>query len=181
MSKPVKEMIVAEYQKRFSGVSDALVIDIRGIDANVNNDMRVDLQKKQIRVTVLRNSLAKKAFTGTSLANLDAALEGPCALAYGSDSVVNVARELVDWAKKIKELSFKGAVLDGQFFEGAKGIKRLSEFPTKQEAQAKVVQLILSPARNVMGVVKSPGAKVLGIVKQIQEKLEKGETVAKAG
>jgi large subunit ribosomal protein L10 len=181
MSKPVKDMIVAAYQKRFANVNDALVIDIRGIDANVNNDLRLGLQEKQIRVTVLRNALAKKAFAGTALQGLDPALEGPCALACGSESVVNVARELVDWAKKIKELSFKGAVLDGQYFEGEKGVKRLSEFPTKQEAQAKVVQLILSPARNVMGVVKSPGAKLLGIVKQVQEKLEKGEAIAKVG
>ncbi len=181
MSKPVKGMIVAEYQKRFAEVGDALVIDIRGIGANTNNEMRVNLQKKNIRITVLRNTLAKKAFAGTALANLDAAINGPCALAYGAESVVNVARELVDWAKKIKELSFKGAVLDGEYFEGELGVKRLSEFPTREEAQAKVVQLILSPARNLMGIATSPGSKLLGIVKQIQEKLEKGEAIAKAG
>ena len=58
-------------------------------------------------------------------------------------------------------------------------MKRLSEFPTREEAQAKVVQLILSPASKVVGAAKSPGAKLLGIVKEIQERLEKGETIAK--
>jgi ribosomal protein L10 len=44
----------------------------------------------------------------------------------------------------------------------------LGSFPTREEAQAKVVTLLLSPARQVMGVVKT-----------LQEKLEKGESVAK--
>lgn len=73
----------------------------------------------------------------------------------------------------------KGAVLDGEYFDGEDGVKLLGTFPTKAEAQAKVVTLVLSPARNLMGAVKGPGGRVLGIVKSIEEKLEKGEAIAK--
>ena len=103
------------------------------------------------------------------------------ALAYGAESVVNVARELVVWARKVKELDLKGAVLDGEFFDGEEGVKRLSAFPTRDEAQAKVVQLVLAPAGNIIGGAKGPGGQIMGIVKQIQEKLEAGETIAKVG
>ena len=41
------------------------------------------------------------------------------------------------------------------------------------------MQLVLSPAQKVVGAAKGPGGRVLGIVKTIQEKLEKGETVAR--
>jgi large subunit ribosomal protein L10 len=71
------------------------------------------LLQKNIRVTVMRNTLAKKAFNGTSLEALEPSLVGPTALAYGGESVVDVARALVDWAKKVKNLDLKGAVLDG--------------------------------------------------------------------
>jgi large subunit ribosomal protein L10 len=181
MSKQVKELMVDDYRNRFADVDGALVVDIRGIEANENNSLRLGLLQKNIRVTVVRNTLAKKAFNGTSLGALEPSLVGPTALAYGGESVVDVARALVDWAKKVKNLDLKGAVLDGIYFEGEAGVKRLSEFPTREEAQAKVVQLLLSPARNVVGAAKGPGGKVLGIVKQIEEKLEKGETIAKAG
>lgn len=181
MSRPVKDLMVREYQRRFGDVEGAVVIDIRGIDANQNNDFRVDLLNKHIRVTVLKNTLARKALAGTALESLSAAFEGPSALAYGAETVVNVARELVDWARKIKELDLKGAVLDGEYFDGEAGVKRLANFPTREEAQARVVQLVLTPAGNVVGAAKGPGGAVLGIVKQIQEMLEKGETIAKAG
>ncbi len=59
MSKPIKDMIVAEYKRLFGDIGNALIIDIRGIEANENNDLRVDLQNKDIHITVLKNSLAK--------------------------------------------------------------------------------------------------------------------------
>ena len=176
MSKPVKEMIVEEYKDRFKDLEGCCVVDIRGIDAMKNNELRNGLREKSITVTVV-----KKAIAGTALEEISPALDGPCAFAYDPESVVNVARELVDWAKKVKKMSLKGAVIDGIFFEGEAGVKRLSEFPTKEEAQSTVVQLVLSPARNVVGCAVSPGSKLLGVVKEIQERLEKGETIAKAG
>ncbi|MEM7229123.1 MAG: 50S ribosomal protein L10 [Planctomycetota bacterium] len=179
MSKPIKEMMVADYERRFGELEGALVIDIRGIEANDNNDMRMSLEEKDIRVTVVKNTLARKAFEGTSLEGLGDFLTGPCAIACGGDSVVNVAREVVAWAKKVELLELKGAILDGTPFAGAAGVKQLSEFPTKEEAQAKVVQLVLSPAGNLVGAAKGPGGAVMGIVKEIEERLDKGETIAK--
>ena len=179
MSKPVKDMIVAEYRRRFDGVSSGLLIDIRGIEANINNELRVDLLKKDIHITVLKNSLAKTAFQGTELAGLADLLDGPTALAFGGESVVEVARNLVDWAKKIKKLELKAALLDGQFFEGSEGVKRLSEFPTKDEAQGIVIQLLLSPAGNVVKAATSPGSNLVGIVKEMESMLEDGKKIEK--
>ena len=181
MSKPVKELIMRDYQSRFSGIDGALVIDIRGIDANDTNEMRIDLLGKGVRVTVVKNALARKAFEGGDLEALGPALTGPSALAYGGETVVNVARAIVDWAKKLDQIQLKGAVLDGQYFDGEAGVRRLSDFPTKEEAQAKVVQLVLSPGANILGAAKGGGGRILGIVKQIQEKLEKGESIARVG
>lgn len=181
MSKPVKEMIINEYKNRFGKITGAVVIDIRGIEANKNNAFRLDLQEKDIYITVVKNTLARKALKGTDLEAICEAFTGPSALVYGAESVVNVAREIVDWAKKVKELDLKGAILDGEYFDGEAGVKRLSNFPTREEAQAKVVSLILTPAGNVIGAAKSPGSNILGIVKEIQEKLEDGETISKVG
>jgi large subunit ribosomal protein L10 len=181
MSKPVKELIMRDYQSRFEDLEGALVVDIRGIDANTNNEMRVGLAEQDIRITVIKNTLARKAIAGSKLEALESVLEGPSALAYGGSSVVDVARQIVEWAKKVNELDLKGAVLDGELFEGDAGVKRLSKFPTREEAQARVVQLVLSPAGKVVGAATSPGAKLLGIVKEIGERLERGETIGKAG
>ena len=179
MSKQIKELIVAEYKRRFDDITDALIVDIRGIDANENNDLRVDLLGKDIHITVLKNSLAKTAFEGSNLEVLTTTISGPSALVFGGNSVVEVARNLVDWAKKVKQLELKAAVLDGQLFEGPAGVKRLSDFPTKEEAQGTIIQLVLSSAGNLVKATTSPGSNLLGIIKEIKTRLEEGNTIDK--
>ena len=181
MSKPVKEMIMEDYKGRFDGLDGGVIVDIRGIDAMNNDALRSSLRESSIRVTVIKNTLAKKIFVGTALDGIEPALEGPSALVYGADSVVDVARAIVDWAKKIDNLDLKGAILDGNYFDGKAGVTALSRFPTKEEAQAKVVQIALTPAGNIVSAAKSGGSNILGIVKEIQERLEKGESIAKVG
>ena len=105
---------------------------------------------------------------------------GPSALAYGAESVVDVARELVNWAAKIEQLELKAAILDGELFSGKAAVSQLSKFPTRVEAQARVVQLVLAPAGQVVGAAMAPAARILGIVKEIQTRLEKGETIEKS-
>jgi large subunit ribosomal protein L10 len=181
MSKTVKEMISRDYAERFGGETELAVISIRGVNANDNNEFRSKLREKQIRVSIVRNTLAKRQFEGTALEALAPVLTGPSALAYGGQSVVEVARELVELIKTFPEVELKGAVLDGELFEGAEGVERLSKFPTREEAIAKTVQLILSPAQKLVASTLGPGRKLASLVKAIEEKLEKGEEIAKVG
>ena len=179
MSKPVKNLIAADYKELLGETQDALVIGLRGISSNDTNKIRADLAKKSIRVTVVRNKLFGTTFADTGLASLSDVLSGANALAYGAESVVDVAREIVDLVKTFPNIELKGAVLDGQLFAGQDGIEALSKFPTRDEAIAKDVAIIIGPARKLMASVKGPGSQLAGIVKAIEAKLEKGEAISK--
>jgi large subunit ribosomal protein L10 len=168
MSKPVKNLIASEYASRFKDVTGAVVVEIRGLDAQATTTMRNSLRSKGIRVTVVKNALARTTFKGGPLSSLDKALKGPSAILTGPESAVLVAREIVKAAEAEKKIVLKGAIFDGEYYDGDAGVKKLGSFPTKEEAQAKVVTLLLSPARQIMGVVKT-----------LQEKLEKGEAISK--
>ncbi len=181
MSKVVKKLLMRDYTDRLDGVEDALLISVRGVPALDNNRFRNELAKKDIKVTVIRNNLAKNSLKDGPLENLIPLLQGPSALAYGAESVVDVAREVMEWAKKLEQLELKGAVIDGELFSGKAGVERLSKLPTREEALAQTVTLILSPARKLVGAVKGPGSKVMSVIKSVEEKLEKGETIAKVG
>lgn len=179
MSKTVKGMIIREYQSRHEGFDDAMLISIRGVKAIDTNKIRRGLAAKKIRISVIRNALARKSFEGTGLAPLADLLEGSNALAYGSGSVVEVAREIVGLLKDYPGIELKGAVLDGTLYKGDAGVKELSKFPTKAEAIAKAVTLIVSPGRNLMAQIKGPGATVAGLIAAIETRLEKGEAIAR--
>ena len=171
MSKPVKQMIIDLYREQFGEVSDARVVDVRGLKSNENNSLRGDLQGKGIKVTVVKNALARLALKETGLEPLNDMLEGPSAIVTGGESVVNIARELIDYAKKIENLELKGAVMEGTVF-GAGEIDALSKYPTKDEAQAQVIQVILGPAGQVIGAATSAGANLASLLSAVEEKLE---------
>lgn len=179
MSKVMKKYMMRDYEDRIGDTEDALLISVRGVPANDNNRLRLSLRKDDIDVVVIRNDLAKHVFADSKLSSLTPLLEGPSALAFGGETVIDVARSLVKWAKEIENLELKGAVLDGELFEGHEGVERLSNFPTREEAIANLVTLILSPGRNIAGAVSSPGGNIAGILKTVQEKRENGEAIEK--
>ena len=181
MSRVVKDLIMRDVKDRLGDFEDALVVSIRGVSARKTNEMRLDLHKKNIKIAVVRNNLAKHAFADKRLSALTPVLKGPSAVAFGGASVVDVAREIVAWAKKVEQLELKGAVLDGELFVGKDGVERLSKMPTREEAIAQTVTLFLSPARKLASAIKGPGSSLASIIKSIEEKLEKGEAIARVG
>ena len=185
MSKAMKTMIMREYKTRIAGEAatypDAMLISIRGVKGIDTTKMRHTLAKKQIRVTVVRNALARKSFEGSALAVFDELMTGANAIAHGGQSVVEVAREMMALVAKMPQLELKAAVLDGTLYKGKKGVEELSKFPTKDEAIAQAVTLVISPGRKLVAQLQGPGAKIAGIVKSIEEKLGKGESIARAG
>lgn len=181
MSRTVKNLMMRDISDHIEGFDDALVLSIRGVPAKATNEMRLDLHKKNIKISVVRNNLAKHAFGDSGLKALAPVLKGPSAVAVGGASVVDVAREIMAWAKKIEQLELKGAVLDGELFVGKEGVERLSKLPTREEAIAQTITLILSPAKKLAAAIKGPGSALASILKTIEEKLEKGEAIAKLG
>jgi len=182
MSKPVKDLMTRSYEQYFADLNGAVLVDMRGVRGTDTNRMRADLVNKDIKVTIVKNSLAKRAIAGSDLEPLSPYLDGPCAMVYPVSedaSVISAARELISWTREVQNLEFRGAVLEGIRF-GPDQIDELSKYPTRDEAQAKVVQLLLSPAQNLASQITGPGQKVAGLVDAIREKLENGEPIKQA-
>ena len=172
MSYLVKNLVQNEYEKIFNDISEFVVVDLTGVSGVDNNILRGELKKKGIHMTVVKNSLMCLALQKLGM---DAACgvfaAGPCTVAYGGDSVVDVAKEVVDWAKKIKAITPKGAYVDGMLMAGD-GVKELSKMPTRVELQGQVVQITLTPGANVAGALLGPGGVIAGCIESVIEKLE---------
>lgn len=172
MSKPVKQLIQANYAAKFGSLDGAVILSLRGVDSNTTNGLRAKLVAKNVKLSVVKNSLASNAFKGTVLENLSTILTGANTVAYGGESVVQVAREIIEVLRDNEAIQIKGAIMDGQIFT-SKQVEELSKYPTRPEAQAQTVALILSPAKNLAASVLGPGRKVASLVKAIEEKKSK--------
>jgi len=169
MSKPVKELVRKELISRLGGTDSLAIVGFSGVDAVSNNAIRSRLADKRIRLTVVKNALARQAFKEMGLDGAETLLEGPCAVAYGGESVVNVVRELLDIRKNTPAMTVKGALMEGTVFP-ADQIDALSKYPTRGEAISRLVSCILSPAGKIAACLKSPAGRIASILKTIEEK-----------
>jgi large subunit ribosomal protein L10 len=68
MSKFVKNLLTDDLKHRFEGVENALLVSVAGMDAGKNYQLRKTLRSQNISLVVVKNSLARRAVEGTSLA-----------------------------------------------------------------------------------------------------------------
>src|ERR671915_163699 len=127
MSKKVKNLITKELGDRFKGVDAVAVINPRGIDATRNNQIRRRLREKGVRMTVVKNTLAKRAAGDGKLKGFDALLDGPSAVIYGEASIATIARLVLDEKKADDKLEIRGLFFDGEVYEGPKGLETASK------------------------------------------------------
>jgi large subunit ribosomal protein L10 len=171
MSKQVKNLITQELTTRFKGLDGVGVINPRGIDATKNNLIRRRLHAKGVRMTVVKNSLAKRATDGSKLKGFEKLLDGPSAVVYAEKtSISQVARLLLDENKTDEKIELRGIFFDGEIYAGKKGVEAVSKLPTREEAISNIVGLILSPGRNLGAALKGPGGKLGGILKAVEAK-----------
>ena len=171
MSKPVKELLQKELTGRLDGVASVAVVDLTGIDANTTNDIRARLIEKSIRLSVVKNSLARRAFKDVGLDIAVDLLDGPCALAWGADSIIAVLRELRDISKEVSQLGLKGALLDGDVF-GPERMIELANYPTREEAIGQVIGAATAPASQVVSCLIAPGGAIASLLKTIEEQID---------
>lgn len=174
MSKYVKELIQSELEKNLvdGDIREFVVLSVKGISGIDNNTMRGELKQKGVRMMVVKNALFRRALRNQELEGACDLFDGPCAVAFGGDSIVDAAKELVDWGKKVKALEIKGAFLDGTVLD-EKGAVQLSKMPSRRELQAQIASVIMSPAAKLAGAIAGPGSLVAGCVKSVIEKAEK--------
>ena len=172
MSKYVKGLLEKQLERKFTDITDFVVLDFKGIGGNDNNEMRGVLKEKGIGITLVRNAMMRRALETLDLADAGTFfLEGPTAVAFGGDSVVDVAKEMADWVKKFPDVEFKGAFVDGTVVDAASA-KSLAKIKRRSELQGDVVLIAQSPGSNLAGAIAGPAGAIAGCIKSLVEKLE---------
>jgi large subunit ribosomal protein L10 len=177
MSKKVKSLIVDEIKTRFADVNELVVVSTRGVGGIESNQLRGALLSKRIHMNMVKNSLAKNAFKAMSKEAVCELLEGPATIVYGGESIVDIVKELTDWAKKIQKIEIRGGYMEGQTLDAAK-TAALAKMPSRAELLGMVVMIAQSPGGRVIGAALSPGAAIAGCLKTLIEKKEKEEPAA---
>jgi ribosomal protein L10 len=167
MSKYVKDLITSDLRRRLSGVTDALVVDVIGLENNKAVELRKRLRAKRINLLVVKNSLARRATEGTALAPAFEGAAGTLALLWGGEDLVSLAKDVIQLTEKNDFAPFaaKGGVMDGQRLSAAQ-VKEVSKWPSRREQLSILVGQILGPGATLSAQLLGPGARLASQFKQ---------------
>jgi large subunit ribosomal protein L10 len=172
MSKQIKQLLTNELQSKFNGISEFIVLDITGIDGIANNQLRDKLLSKKVKVTMVRNAMMRHAMKALNMPSaMDLFVTGSCSVAFGGESVVDLAKELDAISKEIP-IKFKGAYVEGTALD-EQGAKNLVTMKSRVELQGEVIMLANSPARRLASAIVSPASKIASCIKTLADKEEK--------
>jgi len=172
MSIKIKGYIQDELSARFDKVKECAVISMRGIDGVDNNRIRGELLEKGIHLTMVKNSLAVRAFEKLGMGAIKQVLNGPCIVVYGGDNIVDMTKLLVKYDKDIKAFEIKGGYLEGQALN-AEQTKALAKMPSRIELQGQIVAMAKSPGAKLAGAIAGPASYIAGCIKTVADKKEK--------
>jgi ribosomal protein L10 len=173
MSKYVKNLLTDHLHRQLQGVSDALVVNMVGLDATTDNRLRKELRSKNIHVIVVKNSLAARAVAGTPLAPAFDGVTGSAAICWGSEDIISLAKEITKIARDAKFAPFapRGGVMDGERITAAQ-VEQVSKWPNRMEQLSMLVGQILGPGAMLASQLTSAGGAVASQIAQLGEEKE---------
>ncbi len=149
----LKQPVVEEIKGFVAQAQSAVLVDYRGLTVEQDTQLRKACREAGVVYKVYKNTMLKRAFEGTDFAQLDQHLEGPTAIAFGIEDATAPARVLAQVAKTADKLEFKGAVVEGNYYD-VNGVKALSNIPSREVLISKLLGSMQSPITNFARVIK---------------------------
>lgn len=176
MSRYVKQLLANDISRRLEGVEDALLVSVIGMDANQTVGLRQELREKNIRLMVVKNSMARWATEGTPLAPAFESMDGTLAVIWGGEDFVSLVKEVsrLDKAADYERFAARGGVMEGEQLSPER-IQEMSKWPSRQEQLSLLSGQILSPGGQLVGQLTAPGGAVASQIEKISEEQEQAE------
>jgi len=150
----LKQQIVSEISEKLKNSVSTVVVDYRGLSVAEVTELRKQLREAGVEFKVYKNSMTRRAAEANGLADLNAALTGPNAIAFSTEDVVAPAKILNDFAKKHEALELKAGVIEGNVAT-ADEIKALADLPSREGLLSMLLSVLQAPIRNLALVTKA--------------------------
>lgn len=159
LNRSEKQAVIDEVKGLAAKAQTLVLAEYRGITVASMTKLRSTARKEGVSLSVLKNTLARRAVVGTNFEAAGDMMTGP--LIYGfSEDAVAAAKVMADFAKTNDKLVIRGGAYGTKVLD-VNGVKQLSSIPSKEVLLAQLLGLMQSPisrtARVLAAVVEKKG------------------------
>jgi len=140
-----KEAVVSEVSGVVSDAQAAILAEYCGLTVAQMSTLRANAREAGVYLRVVKNTLAKRAVSGTEFECLQDHLVGPLAFAVSADPVA-VAKVISEFAKDNEKLAIKVGAMSGNLMTVTE-IEALAKLPSRVELLAKLLGTMQAPVQ----------------------------------
>jgi len=165
---------VAALKERIQGADALLLAEYRGLSVHDATELRRSLSE-QARFAIVKNTLFQRAAADAGVAELEALLDGPTAVAFVQGDVVATAKKVVDAAKRFPALVLKGGYLDGKVLSAAEA-QALATLESREVMLSKVAGLMKAEMARAASMFQAIQGRFLGVLESYKAELPGADT-----
>jgi len=158
MNKQQKQTYINEMTAQFENSEAVLVTHYQGLNVKQLDDLRKQMRKHGIQFKVTKNRITKLALKNSKCKDLINLFTGPTAVALSEDAITS-AKILTKFSKENKNLKILGGIMGKEILDIA-GVANVATLLTLDEARAKIVGILRSPAQKIASILLAPASKI---------------------
>jgi large subunit ribosomal protein L10 len=173
MKKEEKNLVVETLAEDLKNNNNFYIADISELNAEDTSALRRLCFKREVTLTVVKNTLLKKAMeqTDKDLEALYDILKGPTSIMF-SESGNAPAKLIKEFRKNSDRPILKAAYIEEMTYVGDEQLDFLATLKSKDELIGDIVGLLQSPVKNVVSALQSGGNTISGVLQTLSEKSE---------
>ena len=157
LNRSEKEAVIKDVTELAAKAQTLVMAEYRGVTVADMTKLRSSARSQGVALSVLKNTLARRAVAGSSFEVVSEQMSGP--LIYGfSEDAVAAAKVVADFAKTNDKLVIRAGVFGGKALD-ANGVKQLASIPSKEVLLAQLCGLLMSPISRTAVVLGALAAK----------------------
>jgi len=158
MNKDQKKNYITEMTANFENSEAVLVTHYQGLTVKQLDELRKQMRESGIQFKITKNKITKLALEKTKCKDLSNLFTGPTAVALSKDAISS-AKILTKFSKENNNLKILGGIMGKDVLDVA-GVAKVATLPTLEEARAKIVGILRSPAQKITSILLAPASKI---------------------
>ena len=168
MTKEKKKIYIEDMKSQFDKSEAVIVAHYQGLTVNQLDELRAQMREHGIIFKITKNRITKLALEKTKCKDLSELFTGPTAVALSNDAIIS-AKILTKFSKENENLKILGGIMGDDILDLA-GVQNVATLPTLDEARAKIVGILSSPAQKLASILLAPASKIANLALEKSKK-----------